>query len=651
MSKSAKTADKAKPAAENPDSKTDESKGSLQPFDHETFLKSVTSKPGIYQMYDADSTILYTGKAKNLKNRLSSYFRAQGLAIKTAALVSKIASIQVTVTNTEAEALLLEHNLIKQQRPPYNILLRDDKSYPYIYLTTQHDFPRLSIHRGAKKTKGRYFGPYPSAGAVKESLNFLQKVFKVRQCEDSFYNNRSRPCLQYQINRCSAPCVNKVDRSEYDEAVRHTVMFLEGNNKTLIKELADTMEQAAASLEFEKAADYRDKIQYLQQVQASQYIEGEQGDIDIAACAYQAGAVCIQVLFVRGGRVLGSKSYFPKHHLDEDEAQILEAFLSQYYLSDGIGLATGSAGSSDDGQLTGTGFPKEIIVSHSLDSTALREALSTVAGRKVSISSKVRSHRAKWLKLAEETAKQNLAGHLANKQTLYQRFEALQDVLALDEMPRRLECFDISHSSGEATVASCVVFDTNGPLKSDYRRFNIDDVSAGDDYAAMHQALSRRYTRIKSGEGALPDILFIDGGKGQVRQAVEVLEELQVSDVLIVGVAKGTTRKAGFETLYRADTGDEFTLKSDSVALHLIQHIRDESHRFAITGHKQRRDKKRRQSPLEGIPGVGPKRRRELLRHFGGWQEVKAASADDLAKLPGISEKLAKDIVAALHNR
>ncbi len=659
MSKSAKAVDKAKAVKEKQISEgkkvtkkmAEKSNASSPPFDHVNFLKSVTSKPGIYQMYDADGAILYTGKAKNLKNRLSSYFRSQGLAIKTAALVSKIASIQVTVTNTEAEALLLEHNLIKQQRPPYNILLRDDKSFPYIYLTTQHDFPRLSIHRGAKKNKGRYFGPYPSAGAVKESLNFLQKVFKVRQCEDSFYNNRSRPCLQYQINRCSAPCVNKVDNSEYDEAVRHTVMFLEGNNKTLIKELADTMEQAAANLEFEKAADYRDKIQYLQQVQASQYIEGEQGDIDIAACAYKAGAVCVQVLFVRGGRVLGSKSYFPKNHLDEDGAQILEAFLSQYYLSDGVGLSAGSAGFSGDGPMIGAGFPREIIVSHPLDSTALREALSTIAGRKISISNKVRSNRAKWLKLAEETAKQNLVGHLANKQTLYQRFEALQDVLALDEMPRRLECFDISHSSGEATVASCVVFDTNGPLKSDYRRFNIDGINAGDDYAAMHQALSRRYTRIKSGEGALPDILFIDGGKGQVRQAVEVLEELQVAEVLIVGVAKGTTRKAGFETLYRADTGDEFTLKSDSVALHLIQHIRDESHRFAITGHKQRRDKKRRQSPLEGIPGVGPKRRRELLRHFGGWQEVKAASADDLAKLPGISEKLARDIVAALHNR
>jgi len=603
-------------------------------FDSENFLKSVTQLPGIYQMYGRDGAILYTGKAKNLKKRLASYFRKTGLEVKTAALVARIAAIEVTVTSSEAEALILEHNLIKQQRPPYNILLRDDKSYPYIYLSTEHDFPRLSVHRGAKKKKGRYFGPYPSATAVKESLHFLQKVFKVRQCEDNFYKNRSRPCLQYQINRCSAPCVNKISGAEYQDQVRHTSMFLEGHNKTLINELADSMEHAASELCFEQAADFRDKIQSLQQIQASQFIDGESGDIDIAACHFSAGVVCVQVLFIRGGRVLGSKSYFPKVYLDEDEPQILEAFLSQYYLVD-----------------SGREIPREILLSHALeDSDALEQALTERVGRKIQFTTQVRSNRAKWLRLAQETAKQNLTGHLANKQTIYQRFEALQDVLGLADIPQRLECFDISHSSGEATVASCVVFDTNGPLKSDYRRFNIEGVAPGDDYGAMHQALSRRYTRIKSGEGALPDILFIDGGKGQVSQAVNVLEELQITDLLVVGVAKGTTRKAGFEVLHRADNGREFVMPSDSVALHLVQHIRDESHRFAITGHKQRRDKKRRESPLEGIPGVGPKRRRELLRHFGGWQEVSTASAQDLAKLPGISEKLANDIVAVLQN-
>jgi excinuclease ABC subunit C len=603
-------------------------------FDYVSFLAAITQQPGIYQMYGLDDKILYTGKAKNLKNRLTSYFRKQGLAVKTAALVAKIHNIQVTVTNTEAEALLLEHNLIKQQRPPYNILLRDDKSYPYIYLSTQHDFPRLTVHRGVKKSQGRYFGPYPSAGAVKESLSLLQKVFKVRQCEDSFFRNRSRPCLQHQINRCSAPCVDKVDSQTYAESVRHTALFLEGKNKTLIKELANDMERAAGDLLFERAAQYRDQIQYLQQLQTTQYIEGDTGDTDIVACDYRAGVVCVQVLFVRGGRVLGSKSYFPRVHLDEDHSQILEAFISQYYLVE-----------------SAREIPREIVVNYALHNTStLEQALGGSADRKIHIRSKVRSHRAKWLKLAEETAKQNLKTHLANKQSIYQRFVALQDALKLDELPQRLECFDISHSSGEATVASCVVFDSNGPLKSDYRRFNIEGITPGDDYAAMHQALSRRYTRIKSGDGQLPDVLFIDGGKGQVTQALSVLEELQISDLLVVGVAKGTTRKAGFEILYRADSGEEFVMPSDSTALHLVQHIRDESHRFAITGHKQRRDKKRRESPLEAIPGVGPKRRRELLRHFGGWQEVSAASVDDLVHIPGISEKLAADIYAALHN-
>ncbi|MBL4827482.1 MAG: excinuclease ABC subunit UvrC [Spongiibacteraceae bacterium] len=606
----------------------------IEPFDHQSFLKMVTQKPGIYQMYAADRSILYIGKAKNLKKRLASYFRQQGLEIKTAALVAKIASIEVTVTHTEAEALLLEHNLIKQQRPPYNILLRDDKSYPYIYLSSDKEFPRLSFHRGAKKSKGRYFGPYPSSGAVKESLSFLQKTFKVRQCDESFFKNRSRACLQYQINRCTGPCVNKISKEDYSESVRHTVMFLEGKNKTLISELANQMEAASLKLQFEEAAQYRDKIQSLQQMQASQYIDGESGDIDIAACQYNAGVVCIQILFVRDGRVLGSKSYFPKVYLDEDETQILGAFLSQYYLVDGA-----------------REIPKEIVVSHvPEDRETIAQALTEKAGRKTVINQQVRTNRAKWLALAVQAAKQNLKGVLANKQTMFQRFEALQDALDLPELPQRLECFDISHSSGEATVASCVVFDSSGPLKSDYRRFNINDITAGDDYAAMRQAIKRRYTRLKSGEGAIPDILFIDGGKGQVSQALNVLEELQISELLVVGVAKGTTRKAGFEVLLRADTGQEFVLPSDSAGLHLVQHIRDESHRFAVTGHKQRRDKKRRESPLEGIAGVGPKRRRELLRHFGGWQEVGAASAEDLAKLPGISEKLANDIYAALHN-
>jgi len=605
-----------------------------QPFDHQAFLKSVTGKPGVYQMLDAAGAVLYVGKAKNLKKRLTSYFRG-ALSIKTAAMVRVIGEIQVTVTNTEAEALLLEHNLIKQHRPPYNILLRDDKSFPYIYLSSDQEFPRLSLHRGAKTGKGRYFGPYPSANAVRESLAFLQKVFKVRQCEDNFFRNRSRPCLQYQINRCTAPCVAEIDRENYALDVRHTQMFLSGRSADLGSELANQMERAAAELDFETAALCRDQIQFLQQVQARQYIEGESGDLDIIACALRANLACVQLLYVRAGRILGSRSYFPRYHLDESAEDVLQAFIAQHYL-DGIGS---------------TDIPGEILANVELpDAAALEEVIGGARGRKVQITHRVRGNRAKWLQLALTTAEQNLASRIANKQTQYQRFEALQEALGLAELPERLECFDISHSGGEATVASCVVFDTNGPLKSDYRKFNIEDITPGDDYAAMAQALSRRYARLKRGEGKMPDILFIDGGKGQVTQALQVLEELQISEVMIVGVAKGVDRRAGQEVLIKPDTHEELMLPRDSSALHLIQHIRDEAHRFAVTGHKMRRDKKRRQSTLEDIPGVGPKRRKELLRHFGGLQGVLGASLDDLCRVPGISDTIAAQIYAVLHS-
>ncbi|HEY3697884.1 MAG TPA: excinuclease ABC subunit UvrC [Spongiibacteraceae bacterium] len=603
-------------------------------FDYQTFLKTITGKPGVYQMLDATGAVLYVGKAKNLKKRIGSYFRSGAVPIKTAAMVGRVHQIQVTVTNTEAEALLLEHNLIKQYAPPYNILLRDDKSYPYIYLAADQPYPRLSFHRGAKKGKGRYFGPYPSASAVRDSLNFLQKVFKVRQCEDSFFRNRARPCLQYQIGRCTAPCVDTISADDYAEDVRHTEMFLSGQSAALASELADQMDRAAIELNFEKAAAYRDQIQLLQQMQARQYIEGESGDLDIVVCQLQANLACVQVLYVRDGRILGSRSYFPSSHLDEDSADVLEAFIAQHYLS---GL-----GSQD--------IPRELLVNAELPNREiLEEAIGIARGRKTQIGHNPRGNRAKWLQLAVMTAQQNLQSRLANKQTQYQRFEALQEALQLDELPERLECFDISHSGGEATVASCVVFDTNGPLKSDYRKFNIEGITPGDDYAAMTQALSRRYARLKRGEGKLPDILFIDGGKGQVTQAVQVLEEMQINEVLIIGVAKGVDRRAGLEVLIRPDTNEELVLPRDSSALHLIQHIRDEAHRFAVTGHKMRRDKKRRQSTLEEIPGVGPKRRKDLLRHFGGLQGVQSASLDELCRVPGISGKMAEQIYGALH--
>ncbi|WP_373091987.1 excinuclease ABC subunit UvrC [Zhongshania sp.] len=604
-------------------------------FDSASFLKTVTEKAGVYVMLDVAGEVLYVGKAKNLRKRLSSYFRASGLTTKTMALVGRIHEIEVTVTASEREALLLEQNLIKQYKPPYNILLRDDKSYPYIYLSTDHEHPRLSIHRGRKTGKGQYFGPYPSAAAVRESLSWLQKVFRVRQCEDSYYKGRSRPCLQYQIGRCSAPCVGIVSDKEYAVDVNYTELFLKGKSSDIQADLANQMERHAAALEFEQAADLRDRIAHLQQVQSTQCIEGETGDMDILGGVMDGGQVCIQLVCVRGGRVLGSRSYFPKSQLEEPLAMQIEAFVAQHYL---IG-----SGASD--------IPREIISNIMLDdSDLLAASLTEQAGRQVSLSHKVRSNRAKWQNLALTAAEQNLKNRLASSASSLKRFKALQAVLGLGKLPGRLECFDISHSSGEATVASCVVFDGNGPLKSDYRKMNIDGIAPGDDYAAMYQALSRRYTRVKAGEVLMPDILFIDGGKGQLTQAKAVMAELGIDNLLMVGVAKGSDRRAGLEILIRGDDGREISLPDNSPALHLVQHIRDESHRFAITGHKARRDKTRRQSTLEGIPGVGAKRRRELLRYFGGLQGVKQAGVEDLQRVPGISEKIALQIYEDLRS-
>jgi excinuclease ABC subunit C len=603
-------------------------------FDHSRFLANTTQQPGIYQMFGVDGGILYVGKAKNLKLRLASYFRKSGLTPKTQALVSRIARIEVTVTASETEALILEQNLIKSNRPPYNILLRDDKSYPYIFISSGEDYPRISFHRGAKKKRGDYYGPFPNVGAVKDSLNFLQKTFRSRQCEDSVFKNRTRPCLQYQIKRCTAPCVDYISPEDYQKDLHHTRLFLTGNSDKLLSELADQMDLASQQLQFEKAADYRDQITALRTVQSQQVIEEGNGDIDIIAAEMRAAAICVHILFVRQGRILGSRSFYPASTLAETPAEILAEFIPQFYLAS-----------------SGRDIPREVIVSQPLeDVEVISAALQQAAGRQVFINHQVRSHRTQWLQMAATAAQQNLIAHINNKKSSLDRFVALQEALGLEETPQRMECFDISHSSGELTVASCVVFDTNGPLKSDYRRFNIDGITPGDDYAAMEQALTRRYTRLQNGEGKLPDILLIDGGKGQLGKAIEVLGELGVQGVQLIGVAKGTTRKAGFETLFDGETGDEIVLPGDSPALHLIQHIRDESHRFAITGHKQRRDKKRKTSTLEDIPGIGATRRRELLRHFGGLHEIKNASIGDLARVSGISQKLAEEIHAFFHN-
>ena len=607
----------------------------ISPFDSAAFIKRLPSRPGVYRMFDQEESILYVGKAKNLKNRVSSYFRSNALDSKTMALVSRIQNVETTVTGSETEALLLEQSLIKEYKPPYNIVFRDDKSYPYILLTTDDEYPRLAFHRGAQKKKGRYFGPFPSAHSVRDSLNILQKVFQVRQCEDVFFKNRARPCLQYQIKRCSGPCCDLVSSQDYADDVQHAAMFLEGKNNAVMQDYANKMEAASDKLEFEKAAHYRDQVGHLRKIQEQQYVVGNQGDIDVHAVVINPGGVCVLVMFIRGGRMLGNKTFFPKTRLDENESEVLAAFLPQFYLSGSGGRET----------------PPEVVVNARIeDKFVLEEALTSHSGRKVMISDNVRSHRKRWVDLAMTNAEQSLGTHMASRNNLQQRFRSLQEALSLDEMPGRLECFDISHTSGEATVASCVVFDQNGPLKSDYRRFNIDGITPGDDYAAMSQALSRRYTRIKKGEGLLPDILFIDGGKGQLSEAEKIFEELQIEGVTLVGIAKGPTRKAGLESLILSG-GPEFNLAQDNPGLHLIQHIRDESHRFAITAHRNRRGKKRTESVLEGIDGVGPKRRRALLRHFGGTAQVTSASLEELAKVEGISRILAEHIYATLHNQ
>jgi excinuclease ABC subunit C len=600
-----------------------------QIFDGKAFVANLSSAPGVYRMFGAGDELLYVGKAGNLKKRVGSYFLKPRMEPRIAAMVAQIARIDVTLTRTEAEALLLEAQLIKTLRPRYNILLRDDKSYPYIHLTPG-DYPRLAFHRGARNGGGRYFGPYPSAIAVRETLSLLQKLFRIRNCEDSYFKNRSRPCLQYQIGRCSAPCVDFISAADYQTSVRHATMFLEGKSNALLDELIAQMEQSSAALEFERAAVIRDRIAAVRKVQARHYVHGAGRDMDILACTIANGTACVSVMFFREGISLGSRDFFPRLALDADEPVILSSFLGQYYLERPV--------------------PEELILSHTPeDIDVLAEALSTHAGHRVELKTSVRADRARFLEMAATNSAAALAARLASRQTLLARFESLRELLGLDEVPQRIECFDISHTMGEATVASCVVFGPEGPEKSQYRRFNITGITGGDDYAAMHQALERRYRRIQAGEGRLPDILLIDGGLGQVRQAIDVLNTLGVEGVRIVGVAKGEARKSGHESLILGDSGRTLWPGPESPASHLIQSVRDEAHRFAITGHRGRREKAREASSLEEVAGIGAKRRAALLRQFGGLGGVTRAGVEELMQVNGINRELAERIYAALH--
>ncbi|MDZ7769321.1 MAG: excinuclease ABC subunit UvrC [Woeseiaceae bacterium] len=600
-------------------------------FDPREFIRSLTHRPGVYRMRDGDGNVIYVGKARDLKKRVASYFGRAHTDVKTASMLTFVADIDVTVTNTEAEALLLEYNLIKKHKPRFNVLLRDDKSYPYIYVATEHSFPRLEFHRGPRKGKGRYFGPYPSTVAVRKTLNELQKLFLVRQCNDTFFSNRTRPCLQYQIRRCTAPCVGYVDEASYREDVDAAIQFLEGKNKSVINAFVKRMETAAREQEYERAARYRDQIGRLKEVESQQLVSRHASkDLDVVASASKPGTHCVTVLFVRNGAVLGSRNHFPRLAGEATREHMMGGFLSQYYL--------------------GREAPPEIIVDADVEDRDLLEAeFSRRSGHTVRIRPNVRGRRARWLALTTTNAEQGLNMKLASNATLQRQFRSLGEVLHMESPPERLECFDISHISGEATVASCVVFNQSGPLKSDYRRFNLNTAAAGDDYAAMKEALTRRYDRIRKGEVPMPDVLFVDGGKGQLAQAMTALDELEIDWLQVVAVAKGRSRKPGMEQLFLAGQSTPTILPADSPALHLIQQLRDEAHRFAITGHRQRRGKARTTSRLEQIPGLGPKRRRELLRQFGGLPGVSSASIDDLARVHGISKALAERIYNDLH--
>ena len=604
-------------------------------FNAKAFLSTVTSQPGVYRMYDASDTVIYVGKAKDLKKRLSSYFRSHVGSRKTEVLVSNIHHIDVTVTHTETEALLLEHNYIKLYQPRYNVLMRDDKSYPFIFLSSD-THPRLAYHRGAKHAKGEYFGPFPNGYAVRETLALMQKVFPIRQCENSVYRNRSRPCLQYQIGRCLGPCVaGLVSEEEYAQQTEYVRLFLAGKDDQVLNMLVKRMEEASIGLRFEEAARLRDQIQAVRRITEKQFVSNQGDDLDVVGVAYDAGMACLHVLFIRQGKVLGSRSYFPKVPADTELAEVVQTFVGQFYLQ-------GSEART---------LPGDILLDFDLPERELLAAsLSELAGRRVAIQSKPRGDRARYLKLARTNAATALTTRLSQHSTIQQRLAALAQFLELDKI-NRMECFDISHTMGEQTIASCVVFDANGPLRSDYRRYNIEGITPGDDYAAMNQVLRRRYGKALE-EDKIPDVILIDGGKGQLSQAKQIFAELDVewdkSRPILLGVAKGSDRKAGLETLFFEAEGEGVSLPPDSAALHVIQHIRDDAHNHAISGHRKKRAKVKNTSALESIEGIGPKRRQQLLKYMGGLQPLMNATVEEIANVPGISFALAEKIYHSL---
>jgi excinuclease ABC subunit C len=599
-------------------------------FDAKVFVDSLPGRPGVYRMLDSDGQILYVGKARNLKSRVASYFQPSNVQPKVQALIAKTVNMEVTITNSDTEALLLEYNLIKKHRPRFNVVLRDDKSFPYLHLETNHEFPRLNFYRGSRKEPGKYFGPYPSAGAVRDTLQQLQKLFRIRNCDDTYFANRSRPCLQYQIQRCTAPCVGLVSKEHYARDVSAAIKVLEGRNDEVGEELGRRMDAAAERLDFEEAAQLRDQLAKLKVIQAQQIVTaGADHDADVIAIAAANGEYCVALMFVRAGRSLGSTTFFPKAPFAE-LPEVLAAFVMQYYLE--------------------RDAPAEIIVEQDFDEMQLLETtLTQRLPHKVRICSSVRGLRARWLEMMHTNAEQALNMRRLARAGIESSLEDLREAFDLEEAPNRLECFDISHTGGTDTVASCVVFGVEGPLKSDYRRFNISGIQPGDDYAAMYQALTRRYKRVRDGEIVKPDVLLIDGGKGQLAEAAKVLEELGVGGITLIGVAKGVDRRVGQEQLFLLGQDTPTILLPDSRALHLIQRVRDEAHRFAIAGHRKRRAKRHSQSILETIPGLGPVKRRELLKQFGGLQGILRAGIDDFIQIRGLGRELAQVIYEHLH--
>jgi excinuclease ABC subunit C len=603
-----------------------------QPFDLQPILASLPLLPGVYRFFDGKGEVLYVGKANQLKKRVASYFQKTNVSPRIRLMVSHISRIETTVTRSEAEALLLENNLIKSLRPRYNILFRDDKSYPYIVLTGEK-FPRLTYYRGTPNRQHQYFGPYPNSYAAKESMQLLQKIFRIRTCEDSVFNNRTRPCLLHQIHRCSAPCVKLISADDYQADIRNAVLLLQGRHQEVEQTLRAAMESAAEEMHYEQAAALRDQLRALHTVQQKQFVESTGGatDADIIALAQQDGLVCVNLAMVRGGRHLGDKSFFPDHAEDLSADEIVHAFIAQHYLNRSV--------------------PPLLLLGEECSDKALAQLLSEQAGHAVRVSQATSGERKQWLEMGQRNALLGLQQLAMQQGGQKLRLDKLREFLDMPDL-QRIECFDISHTMGEATQASCVVYENLDMRSSQYRRYNITDVTPGDDYAAMRQALTRRYQKLaegsQKGDGARPDLILIDGGLGQLHIAMEVMHELGLNDFALVGVAKGEGRKAGLEQLIFPD-GTVRQLRSDDPGLHLIQQIRDEAHRFAITGHRAKRGKARTASSLEKISGVGDKRRRSLLTHFGGLREVKQASVEQLCQVEGISKSLAEKIYQQLH--